>query len=169
MSCVDPCQSCTSLLFNSCTSCNLSLLPVFSLSSTSYTLTSSLCLVEPTWYIQLACSCMFFLFIAMPLVRKRCLVLVKIFDIVQSIGYFKYINGYVMYRHNFLYMEMRAMTPWSQGWKVATVTGDSVAPVYVNQETFANKLIRIAAVYVGVLVLVVVVGVVRICCREGKI
>jgi hypothetical protein len=53
------------------------------------------------------------LFIILPLLRKRSLVLIKIFDIIQTVAYFKYINGYIYYRRNYLYLDMRAFHPWN--------------------------------------------------------
>ena len=106
MSCAQPCATCSASTFASCLTCDTSLNPDFLLQS-------SQCIIEPKWYIQLPCTFLLLLFILFPLCRKRSLVLMKIYDIIQTVAYFKYINSYIYYRHNYLYMEMRAMTPWS--------------------------------------------------------
>jgi len=163
MSCVDPCLTCSGSTFTSCTSCNPALSSSFILQASGH------CLIEPTWYIQLACTCTLAVFILLPLIRKRALVMTKIFDIIQTIAFFKYINGYIYYRHNFLYLDMRAMNPWSEGWEVVTVSGDLVTPIFASEETFSNKMIRIGSIWAVVVLLVLLVGAIRICCREGKI
>jgi hypothetical protein len=106
MSCSTPCLSCTGTSFTSCLSCDTSI-------NSNSVLLGSQCDSEPTWFIQLPCTCLFLLFAIMPLVRKRSLVLMRIFDAVQMVSFFKYINAFVYYRHNLLYLEMRSMNPWS--------------------------------------------------------
>ena len=126
MSCVQPCATCSASTFAACLSCDTTL-------DSSYILSGAQCIIEPTWYIQLACTCMLLLFILFPLLRKRSLVLTKIYDIIQTVAYFKYINSYIYYRHNYLYLEMRAMTPWSEGWEIFTgVSSDMVTPVFLT-------------------------------------
>lgn len=127
MSCTTPCLTCSSSsAFSSCLSCDTTV-------SSSFTLTGTLCLQEPTWYIQLACTCLLFLFILLPLVRKRSVVLLKIFDAIQMAAYFKYINAFVYYRRNYLYLDMRSMNPWNEGWQLLTISGDLVTPVFLNE------------------------------------
>ena len=106
MSCTSPCLTCISKKFYSCSSCDTTL-------SSSYVLSGSQCIITPTWYIQLACTCLLALFIILPLIRKRSMVLTKILDIIQTVAFFKYINGYIFYRHNYLYLDMRSMSPWN--------------------------------------------------------
>ena len=126
MSCVQPCSTCSAPTFASCTSCDTTLDADFILSSLQ-------CIIEPKWYIQLACTCMLLFFVVLPLCRKRSLVLIKILDIIQVVAYFKFINGYIYYRHNYLYIEMRSMTPWSEGWKLVQASFDMVTPVFLTE------------------------------------
>ena len=97
------------------------------------------------------------------------MVLMKILDNVQMVAYFKYVNAYVYFRKNFVYLDMRAVNPWNEGWQLFNLENDVVPPVYLNEETHLNKIARIAAIWIGVILLLIVVGVIRICCREGKI
>ena len=106
MTCTAPCLTCTGTTFASCLTCDTSLNPDF-------TLSGSQCIIAPNWILQLACTSMLLVFILMPLLRKRSLVLIKLLDIIQTIAYFKYINGFVYYRSNYLYLDMRAMNPWN--------------------------------------------------------
>lgn len=126
MSCTTPCLTCSSTAFSSCQTCDTSL-------NSDFTLTGSLCLADPTWYIQLGCTCFLFIFALLPLIRKRSMVLIKILDIIQMAAYFKYINAFIYYRHNYLYLDMRSMKSWNEGWKLLTVSGDLTIPVYLNE------------------------------------
>jgi ATP/ADP translocase len=52
---------------------------------------------------------------------------------------------------------------------VLSIAGDLVTPVFITEETFLNKLVRVGAIWVGVMLLMLLVAVIRICCREAKI
>lgn len=162
MVCTAPCLTCSAFNFYSCKTCDLTL-------NSNSVLTSSQCDSLPTWYIQLACTCMLFLFIALPLIRKRSMVLTKIFDMVQTVSFFKYINGFIYYRHNLLYLDMRSFYPWSEGWQLLSFSSDQVIPIFLTEETYINKLIRIASIWGATFLIVLLVGLFKICCREGKI
>lgn len=162
MSCSSPCLTCSGTSFASCLTCDTGINP-------DAVLSGSQCDSAPIWYIQLACTCLFLIFALMLLIRKRSLVLVRILDAVQMVAYFKYINSFVYYRHNLLYLEMRSMNPWTEGWQLLTISGDLVTPVFLNEETYLNKLIRIACIWLGLLLLLLFVSAIRICCQEGKI
>ncbi len=56
---------------------------------------------------------MLILFVIPNLMRKRCVSLMRIFDAIQIVYYFKYINGYLANRHNYLYLGMRSWNQWS--------------------------------------------------------
>ena len=45
--------------------------------------------------------------------RKRCVTLMRIFDAIQIVAYFKYINGYLPNRQNYLYLGMRSWGDWT--------------------------------------------------------
>ena len=126
MSCTSPCLGCISNNFYACSSCDTSL-------NSSYTLSGSQCIVTPTWYIQLACTCFLFIFVLLPLIRKRSMVLTKLLDIIQTVAYFKYINAFIYYRDNYLYLDMRSMSPWSEGWQLLTLSGDLVTPIFLTE------------------------------------
>lgn len=162
MSCTPPCLTCTNPNFYSCNSCDLTI-------NSNSILTYSQCDSSPTWYIQLACTCMLFLFIGIPLIRKRSMVLTKIFDIIQMAAFFKYINSFIYYRHNLLYLDMRSFYPWSEGWQLFSLSSDQVIPIFLTEETHINKLVRIASIWAGTFLFVFLIGVFKICCREGKI
>jgi hypothetical protein len=75
---------------------------------------------------------MLVLFILFPLLRKRSMVLTKLLDIIQTVSYFKYINGFIYYRHNYLYLDMRSVTPWNEGWQLLSFSSDLVTPVFLT-------------------------------------
>jgi len=126
MSCTSPCFTCSVNNFYSCSTCDTTL-------GYNSTPNGSLCLNDPTWFIQLACTCMLAIFVFFPMLRKRSLVLTKIFDIIQTAAYFKYIAGFIYYRHNYLYLDMRGMLPWSEGWKLLSVTNDMTIPIFLTE------------------------------------
>ncbi len=125
MSCVAPCLTCSSSLFNLCLTCDTSI-------NNNYTLNGSLCLESPVWYIQLAGTCMLGVFILLPLFRKRCMVLMKLFDAIQIVSFLKYLNNFIEYRKNFLYLEMRSMNPWNEGWQLLSMSNDVVSPIFTT-------------------------------------
>jgi hypothetical protein len=161
MSCASPCLTCTATNFYSCSTCDSAVLP----NSTQY---GTQCLIDPTWYIQLAGTCMLFIFIMFPLLRKRSMVLTKLFDIIQMVAYFKYIVGFIYYRHNYLYLDMRAINPWNEGWKLLTLSSDSTIPIFLTEETFVNKLIRIASLWCGTIIIILIIGIVKSMCGDSK-
>ena len=112
---------------------------------------------------------MFSIFILMPLFRKRSMVLMKILDAIQIVAYFKYINAFINYRVDFLYLDMRAVTPWNEGLQVLTVTNDFTIPVFTTEETHINKLVRIFGIWLGVIILTLLVGIVKNCCGDGRV
>lgn len=116
--CQSPCLACSADYFYSCLSC----------ASSSDTLTGSLCLPTPTFYYQIATTCLIFLFIIPVLLRKRCLTLVRIIDFIQIAAYFKLIRGYTSNRHIWLYLGMRSWANWSEGW--ALITNDPTTPIW---------------------------------------
>lgn len=109
------------------------------------------------------------LFIILPLVRKRSLVLIKLLDIIQMTAYFKYINAFICYRSNFLYLDMRAMHPWDEGWKLLNLANDLVTPIFSNEESYLNKLLRINSIWICVLLLLLVTWPIRNFYEKGKI
>lgn len=124
MSC-SPCSTCSPTNFYSCTACDTSI-------SSSFYLKGTFCQIDPLWYIQLASTCMLALFILLPLFRKRSMVLLRILDIIQMAAYFKYINGYIFYRTNYLYLGMRGMVPWNEGIKMLTISNDRTVPIFTS-------------------------------------
>lgn len=62
--------------------------------------------------------------------RKRSVTLIRIFDAIQIVAYFKYINGFLQNRHNYLYLAMRSWGQWSEGWALMNVDSDLVLPVW---------------------------------------
>lgn len=101
--CVDPCSTCTANTFNACTLCL----------DSSITSTNGLCLAQPYMLIQIVTTCLIFVFIIPPLIRKRSVTLIRILDAIQLAAYFKYINGYISYRQDYLYLGMRSWSDWS--------------------------------------------------------
>jgi len=49
------------------------------------------------------------------------------------------------------------------------LSSDLVTPIFLTEETYINKLIRIASIWAIVILLVLIVGVFKICCKEGKL
>lgn len=125
MSCTSPCLTCISNNFYSCLTCDISI-------SESLTLNNNLCQINPTWYIQIAGTCMLAVFLFFPLLRKRSMVLIRIFDIVQFVSYFKYINGFLIYRHNYIYLDMRSIPPWYEGFSLFSLSGDRTIPIFTT-------------------------------------
>lgn len=126
MSCTAPCVTCTATNFYSCLSCDSTI-------SSNFSLTGSLCVNNPVWYIQLATTCMLSVFVLFPLFRKRSMVLTKILDTIQTAAYFKYIVGFIEYRQNYVYLDMRAMNPWNEGWQLVSIADDAVVPIFANE------------------------------------
>lgn len=124
MSC-PPCLACSPTNFYSCTSCDTSI-------SSSYYLAGTLCIIDPNWYIQLACTCTLAVFVVLPLLRKRSMVVLRILDMIQVAAYFKYINGYVFYRTSYLYLGMNGMYPWSEGLRLLTLSNDRTVPIFTS-------------------------------------
>jgi hypothetical protein len=121
--CVDPCSTCTSTTFNACTVC----------ADSSITASNGLCLYQPYMLIQIITTCMIFIFVIPPLIRKRSVTLIRIFDAIQLAAYFKYINGYIQYRQDYLYLGMRSWTDnWSEGWALISDSSDITLPIWVN-------------------------------------
>jgi hypothetical protein len=121
--CVDPCSTCTSTTFNSCTLC----------ANVSITSINGLCLNHPYMLIQIITTCLIFLFVIPPLIRKRSVTLIRILDAIQLTSYFKYINGYISFRHDYLYLGMRSWTDnWSEGWALISSSNDMTLPIWTN-------------------------------------
>lgn len=72
-------------------------------------------------------------FVLFPLFRKRSMVLTKILDTIQTAAYFKYIVGFIEYRQNYVYLDMRAMNPWNEGWQLVSIADDAVVPIFANE------------------------------------
>lgn len=62
--------------------------------------------------------------------RKRCVTLMRIFDAIQIVAYFKYINGFLPNRQNYLYLGMRSWGQWAEGWDLITMDGDIKLPIW---------------------------------------
>jgi hypothetical protein len=75
---------------------------------------------------------MLIVFIFPLLIRKRSVTLVRILDAVQIVAYFKYFNGYIQARENFLYLGMRAWASWAEGWSLLTLDNDFSIPFWTN-------------------------------------
>ena len=164
MSCSSPCSTCTTTFFGHCVSCDTSIDP-------DYKLDGTFCVIEPIWYIQLACTCFLAVFIALPLLRKRSLMLMHVFDCIQFVAYLKYIVGYVSYRHNYLYLGMNGMTPWSEGLELVKWEKDQSVPIFTIDETSLNRLIRVGGLWLIIPLLVVFTGIFKSCCapKEFKV
>jgi hypothetical protein len=63
--------------------------------------------------IQIVCTFLLIVFVLPNLMRKRCVTLMRILDAIQIVAYFKYINGFLANRQNYLYLGMRAWGSWS--------------------------------------------------------
>lgn len=123
----------------------------------------------PVWYIQLGTTCMLIVFILFPLFRKRSMVLLRIFDMIQMAAFFKYINGFVSYRTNYLYLGMNGALSWSEGFQILSIDGDFTPPIFTTDETFVNKLIRIGCIWVGAFLIILIIGIVKTCCGDAKL
>jgi hypothetical protein len=97
------------------------------------------------------------------------MVLLRILDIVQMAAYFKYINAYIYYRTDYLYLGMRGMNPWNEGLSVLSVSNDRTVPIFTSDETFVNQLIRISGTWVAVITLIALIGVGKTCCGDSKL
>lgn len=64
--------------------------------------------------------------------RKRSVTLMRVFDAIQIVSYFKYINGYIQNRQVFLYLGMRAWGDWSEGWNLISNNNDISLPIWTN-------------------------------------
>jgi hypothetical protein len=64
--------------------------------------------------------------------RKRSVTLMRIFDAIQIVSYYKYINGYIQNRQVFLYLGMRAWGDWAEGWNLISNNNDLSLPVWTN-------------------------------------
>lgn len=81
------------------------------------------------------------------------------------VSFLKYLYGYNIFRHNYLYLQMRSFLPWTEGWSLlSVVVGDTTPLIWINEETSVNKLIRIGCIWVGVVVISMLVGAVMACC-----
>ena len=112
---------------------------------------------------------MLIVFVLPNLMRKRSVSLVRIFDAVQTVSYFKYINGYSPNRHNYLYLGMRSWSEWSEGWDLISLTGDISLPIWTIEETVINKIIRIAIVWLGVLTVMLLMGIIKTAMGDSQI
>lgn len=90
--------------------------------------------------------------------RKRCVTLIRIFDAIQIVAYYKYINGFLANRQNYLYMGMRAWGDWREGWKLVVLDGDITLPVWTIEETIINKIVRICIMWAAVIMIMLIVG-----------
>lgn len=97
------------------------------------------------------------------------MVLIRIFDIIQMAAYFKYINGFIFYRQDYLYLDMRAANPWNQGFNLLSISNDRTIPIFTTEETYANKLVRIASVWGLVMVIILMIGIAKTFCTETKL
>jgi hypothetical protein len=130
---------------------------------------NGLCITDPVWYIQLATACMLLVFILFPLFRKRSMVLLRLLDMIQMAAFFKYINGFVYYRTNYLYLGMNGALSWTEGFQILSVDGDITPPIFMNDETFVNKLIRIGCIWVGMFLIILIIALVKTCCGDAKL
>ena len=130
---------------------------------------NGLCVTDPVWYIQLGTACMIIVFILFPLFRKRSMVLLRLLDMIQMAAFFKYINGFVYYRTNYLYLGMNGALSWTEGFQILSIDGDLTPPIFTNDETFVNKLIRIGSIWVGTFVIILIIGLVKTCCGDAKL
>jgi hypothetical protein len=112
---------------------------------------------------------MLIVFVLPNLMRKRSVSLVRIFDAVQMVSYFKYINGYLPNRHNYLYLGMRTWSEWSEGWNLITLAGDISLPIWTIEETAINKIIRIVLVWSGVLTIMLLMGIMKTATGDSEI
>ncbi len=91
--------------------------------------------------------------------RKRCVTLMRIFDSIQLVAYFKYINGFLANRHNYLYLGMRAWGDWSEGWGLFSFDSDITVPIWKIEETMINKIIRIFIIWLGIITVMFIFGI----------
>ena len=159
---VSPCLTSSASNFYSCTSCDTSL-------SSSLYLKGSLCISDPLWYLQLAATCMLTLFAILPLSKRRSVTLLRILDAVQIAAYFKYINGFIFYRTDYLYLGMRGFNPWNEGIQVISLSGDRTVPIFTTDETYVNQLIRIFGTWLVLYLMLVIVGAAKTCCGDSKL
>ena len=155
--CISPCQTCTDNNFYSCTSC---------ISGTG-SLSDSLCVSETTLGFQIVTTCLMILFIVPVLARKRCLVLVRVLDMIQIVSYFKFIRAYNVQRQVWLYAGMRAWGTWSEGWQI--ISGDPGPPVWTTEEGNFDKLIRLASTWGLFLFLLLFLALLKILLSETEI
>lgn len=97
------------------------------------------------------------------------MVLLRIFDMIQMAAFFKYINGFVSYRTNYLYLGMNGALSWSEGFQILSIDGDFTPPIFTTDETFVNKLIRIGCIWVGTFLIILIIGIVKTCCGDAKL
>jgi hypothetical protein len=88
---------------------------------------------------------------------------------IQMAAFFKYINGFVYYRTNYLYLGMNGALSWTEGFQILSIDGDLTPPIFTNDETFVNKLIRIGSIWVGTFVIILIIGLVKTCCGDAKL
>jgi hypothetical protein len=112
---------------------------------------------------------MLIIFFLPNLMRKRSVTLIRIFDAVQIVSYYKYINGYFPNRHNYLYLGMRSWSEWSEGWNLVTLAGDIALPIWTIEETVVNKIIRITVIWVGVLTVMLLMGIIKTAMGDSQI
>lgn len=148
--CVTPCETCSTANFYSCLTC----------ADSTHTLTGSLCITSTTMVYQIITTSFMILFILPVLLRKRCVVLVKILDFIQICSYFKFIVAYNPNRHVFLYLNMRGWGTWEEGWQI--VEGDLTPSIWTNEEGAYDKLIRISATWGLFLFLMMVIGLLKV-------
>lgn len=120
--CYNPCATCSSTAFNSCLTC----------SDSTLTPSNGLCLYQPYELIQIITTCLIFIFVIPPLIRKRSVTLIRIFDAIQLASYFKYINGYIPFRQDFLYLSMRSWGGWAEGWNLFSSSDDFTVPIWTT-------------------------------------
>lgn len=103
------------------------------------------------------------------LIRKRSVTLMRILDAIQIVAYYKYFNGYIEARENFLYLGMRGWGNWAEGWGILTLDNDAKIPVWMNEETSINKIIRIFAIWLGIMFFIVLLAVVKTMTGDSQI
>jgi hypothetical protein len=127
-------------------------------------LTGTLCIKDPTLYLQIASIVICCIVIIPFLIRKRCLTVVKIIDFIQMAAYFKLINGYPRNRNVLLYLGMRSWGDWADGWKL--FANDQTPLIWANEEGVINKSVRIVCTWGVIIAVCVLLGFLKVALDE---
>lgn len=106
--CHSACLTCSNITFLNCTSCTAPL-----------ELYNGTCLATVNYAVQIASTIVLLMFVIPQMLHiRRFMTLSLIFDMLQVVGFFKYITSYDANRNFYMMLGGRGWGAWSEGWSL---------------------------------------------------